>query len=447
LNNRSLLKTDVELGKLPAAEVPAPEIATVFMKQHAGVECMPLVKQGDVVKTGQRIGAARDYLSADVHSPVSGEVARVEKTEDPYGGFTTAVTIKSDGEDERLEILSPDTRVGAMSPVALRALTRTMGVTLSGLEPLPLAAAVDPYGMPAKFLLHIGASIPPAIDTVIVSTVDAEPLSAVNERLLIDRGSESGAGLQLLTRMTGADRVFFAAKRSHTRRARAVLGGSYKDSVTIVPDSYPNTLPQMLVRTLTGRAIPAGATPRDIGVLIVSFCDMVAALDAARDKKPAIFQNITLAGGAAGPPRNLRVRVGTPARDILAFCGCRESSVGKLVFGGPMRGKAQFSLDVPVVRGVDTILALTPGEISHTEGYFCMNCGSCVDVCPVNLQPNLLSRHCEFFQYDDPKFREELSACIECGLCGYVCPSHRPMLQYFQNARHQLGIGRKGSSL
>lgn len=435
------LKTG-KLDRLPMTEVPAPREATVFLRQHSGEVCIPAVEVGDRVLMGQALGTAQDQQGADVHSPVSGEVTLITAQEDPYGGFTLAVTIVSDGKDEAAEPMEPMADFNNTPPTRMLERLRQAGVTTYNLEPLPLSAAIRPAdtasGLPAG--VPEDTPEPPELDTVIINTVDEEPLTVVNQRLFIDHKDRAADGIALIKRLTRASRVIFTVRREHEKIAVKTLGNDSGAEIKVVPVTYPATLPRMMVESLTSRAVPSGGTARDAGVLHISFEIMLDALDAITKGAPNMYEMLTVSGGAVNPPKNLKVRIGTPLRDVLRFADCREAGIEKLILGGPMRGKAQFSLDMPVVKGINTILALTSNEVVEIKETACINCGDCVDICPVKLQPNLMSRFCEFFQYDDPQFQKELRACIECGLCGYVCPSHRPMMQYFLNAKHQLGF-------
>ncbi|MFC1474440.1 RnfABCDGE type electron transport complex subunit C [bacterium] len=441
------LRVAGDMDRLPMNDVPAPRRVTIFLKQHYGRPAMPAVEVGDLVKKGQTIATSIDYLSANVHASISGEVEAISSIEDPYGGFSPAVTIKSDGRDEWHESVKPDPDYRKKSATELKTILSRAGVTTYDLEPLPLTAAIDPFGVTKQFISHIGKELYRPIDTVIVNTVDEEPMTVVNQRLFMDRGDEIGDGLWLLKQITVAGRVVVVVRSVHKRHAENFLGGVYKDNVTEIPDDYPEALPELLVKRVTGRETPAGETVRAAGALVVSFEHLLDAVEAVRDGIPNIHEMFTVGGGAAQPPKNIRVRLGTSLRDVLNFCDFREAQTAKLVLGGPMRGRAQFSMDMPVVKGVNTLLALTAAENPKIEPKHCMNCGACVDICPVHLQPNLLTRFCEFFKYDDAKFQEELPACIECGLCGFVCPAHRPMLQFIQNAKHHLELDRKGIDL
>ncbi len=435
------LKTG-KLDRLPMTEVPAPREAIVFMRQHSGEVCKPVVEAGDRVLLGQVVGTAQDQQGADVHSPVSGEVTLVAPLEDPYGGFTLAAMIVSDGKDEAAEAMEPMADFNNMPPTRMFERLRRAGVTTYDLEPTPLSAAICPVDTASDLPTGIAESTTelPALDTVIVNTVDEEPLTVINQRLFIDNRDRAAEGIALMKRLTGAPRVIFAVRKSHEKIAVKALGPDSGAEIKVVPVSYPGTLPIVMINALTSRTIPPGGTARDAGVLHISFEIMLDALEAITKGSANIYEMLTVSGGAVNPPKNLKVRIGTPLRAVLRFVGCREAGIEKLVLGGPMRGKAQFSLDMPVVKGVNTILALTESEVAEVKETSCINCGDCVDICPANLQPNLLSRSCEFFKYDNPQFQKELRACIECGLCGYVCPSHRPMMQYFLNAKHHLGM-------
>jgi len=433
------LKTIKGMDALPVNEVPVPARLIVFMKQHYGKGCIPLVKKGDRVKQGQTIGSTENFAAVDIHAPASGEITDILQLPNPYGGNSTAVIIENDFRDERIE-RNTDPDYLEREPRELFYKLRRLGVTGINLEPIPLDTIAYPISTESDHKLAL-EELPP-IDRLIITAVDEEPMMASCENSLSYYRDQVPDAVNLMKHLYEVNgTVTIAAPATKYDKATEAAKGTA--DVQIVSARYPNTLPELMAMKITGREIPASGSPRMAGVVVIPLRTAVHALRAVRDGDPVTKIIVTFAGDAVKPPRLLKATIGTPIREVLHFCDVKESSLARLVLGGPIRGKAQFSLDIPVVKGACAIQVMTHKTITPVAENNCINCGSCVEHCPVNLQPNILSRHMQFFNLDN-KIRKQFTACIECGMCGYVCPARRPMLQYMQNAKVALNIPRRG---
>ncbi|GEM_PF-3135654 len=438
------LRAAKNLDKLPVNAVPAPEFLYVHLKQHEGAEAAPVVKAGDEVKAGQTIGWAMDFMSADVHAPMDGKVVDIERQPNPYGGFSSVVVIKTEGKRKSVES-TPDPDYLSKTNGELLHRIRRMGVMCEGPAPPSIHSIFNPYMCPSRLVAHVGRDPLPPVDTLIVTAIDEEPIVSINQYMITRQSNDVPEAIKLMKKLSVVTgRTVLACLDTQKKEAEKAASGEAE--VRIMSGRYPGTLRELTVWRLTGREIPAGASPMSVGVAVIPLRTAIAALKAVRDGIPQTSMIVTVAGDAVTPPQMVDALIGTPARDILKFCDVPEAPIKKLVFGGPIRGKSQFSFDMPITKGVNTIVALKVDKLVPIAENNCINCGACVEFCPARLQPNMLSRHCQFRVFDEI-VKKHITACLECGVCGYICPSRRPMLQYFQNAKQQMKLPRKGNML
>lgn len=392
-------------------DIPIEEFVTpsrvVLLLKHLNGETNATVAEGDKVKTGQRL--ASNINNGGAIASVTGEVQELASMLGARGESFTAVTIENQGNDEWDSAIIPDEDYLSKPPKELRNKLREFGW----------------FFMPEDR----------QIDTVIVNAFDSEPIVAISQQLLKENSSDIQSGLASCKHVFEASRVILAAPDNLQNIAKQTA----PDEVTVstLKPVYPNGLPNLLVHKITGKEVPEGGTPEDIGILVISVEKLLAMVHLLRDGKPQIEKVLTVAGKGIPSPRILKVRIGTLVSDILSHCGVVPEDNDQLIIGGPMRGTAYFSPDYPITEHSDAVIVQDAKEIIEVTDNPCVNCGECVRICPVHLQPHLLGRYSEFNLFSETQ-RYEIDACIECGLCAYVCTARRPTLQYIQFAKDML---------
>lgn len=382
---------------------------------------------------GQKIGDSEAYISAPVHSSVSGEVTAVK--EHPYhaGKNVLSVFIRSDGKDE----VSPDVRppgdLMEMSSGEIRTLIREGGVVgLGG----------------AAFPTHVKLSPPKnkPIELVIINGAECEPYLTADHRLMVERSADIIRGSLVIKRAVGAQSVIAAVEENKPDAIASMseAGREYGIDVVELPSCYPQGAEKTLIETLTGREVPGGGLPMDVGVIVDNVGTAAAIHDVLYKGMPLADRVITVAGDGVARGANLRVRLGTTFADVIDFCGGFTGEPGKLVMGGPMMGLAQYTAQVPVVKATSGILALRGETIFKGEPphFTCIRCGRCVTHCPMNLMPYILGSYSdagmwtqlEDFYVDD---------CIECGCCAYICPTKNPLVQLIKVGKEGVARRRK----
>ncbi len=408
--------------------LPPPEEVVLPMVQHIGVPCVPTVEKGDEVAMGQAIGTPdpenpRRFVSARVHASVSGKVVAVEPRPHPLGQLTLAVVIANDGADTWIDGLLDETDPAALDANAIKDRIQAAGIVGMG---------------GAAFPTHVKLSPPPdkPIDTVILNGAECEPYLTCDYRLMLERPAELVEGLQLIAKTLGAKDVWIgiAANKPDAAEAlsRAAQGTGIR--VELCEVKYPQGAEKQLIFALTGRRVPAGGLPLEVGVVVQNVATALAIRDAVRTNKPLIERALTVTGDGVERPANLLVRLGTPLEAVLDEAGL-GGGARKIILGGPMMGLAQPSLAVPVMKGTSGVLVLQEAEPRAWRA--CISCGRCVEVCPMSLLPNTISIACEARDVEAIAATTILD-CYECGCCTVVCPAKRPIVHWVQFGKAEL---------
>jgi electron transport complex protein RnfC len=416
---------------ITAASIP--QKVVIPLHQHTGAPCEPLVKVGDPVKTGQKIGDSEAFVSAPVHASISGTVTAIEPCNHPLGRKVTAIIIESDGRDEWCSELEPVEKVDDLSPEEIRALIRSAGIVgLGG----------------AAFPAHVKLSPPEgkAIDTVIINGAECEPYLTADHRLMLEKPDEIVFGLELIMKALGAGRGIIGIednKPDALRVMRQAVEGKSDMSVVALKTKYPQGAEKMLIQVTTRRVVPSGGLPLDVGVVNHNVGSAVAITEALKKGKPLIERVVTVPGEGVRRPANLLVRLGTLVSELIDYCGGLKEETCKVITGGPMMGLAQPTTDLPVIKGTSGIVALTSEDAAFYENGSCIRCAACVRTCPINLVPTFIAQAAEHGLYDRA---EKLHAadCIECGCCSYICPARIPLTQWIRIAKAEVLARRKG---
>jgi electron transport complex protein RnfC len=396
----------------PVVSIPAPSRVIIHLSQHAGAPARAVVRPGDAVKIGDRIGEADGPVSVPVHSSVSGKVKSIADFPHPAGGSKPAVEIDNDGKDDWVD-LAPCRDLTGADPRAVRDAVREAGIVgLGG----------------GGFPTHVKITPPPdrPIDTVILNGAECEPYLSADHRVMLEHTPEVVEGLKALLRVLDARRGIVAVQRDKAdaaSRLRQEVASDPRLEVAELKVRYPCGAEKMLIASLTGRRVPRGGVPADVGCLVHNVATVFAVNQALKFGRPLVSRVVTLAGrGAGAGSGNFRVRIGTPVHHVIESAGADRVALGMIILGGPMTGLAQATADVPVIKCTTGIILLSPGERLAAEPGPCIRCGRCVERCPMRLLPNEIARSVEKGRPDLAR-HYGLADCIECGVCAYVCPS------------------------
>ena len=409
--------------------LPLPEVLYVPLSQHAGKPAKPLVKRGDVVKKGQKIGEADGFISANIHAPTSGKVKSI--MEHPHPVFlenVPTVIIEADGEDTWID--------GYGERQNWQERTREEII-----NDVKEAGIVGLGG--AAFPSHVKLSPPPEkkIDTVIINGAECEPYLTADDRLMQERPEDILWGARLIKKAVGAEKVYIAIEDNKPEAINSIQNDlrDFDDiQLKVVKTKYPEGAEKQLIKALTGREVPRGGLPMDVGCLVHNAGTSVAIYEAVRFGKPLIERVITLSGSGAQGKGNYLVRIGTQFSYIVEKTGGTSGDIKKVIMGGPMMGISQYSLDVPVIKGTSGILLFTSKEAKFHEPYPCIRCSRCVNVCPMGLLPLVLVDLVKYGKLEIAKEQYGLLDCIECGSCAYICPSHIPHVQWIKYGKSEL---------
>ncbi|MFP4081312.1 MAG: electron transport complex subunit RsxC [Candidatus Aminicenantes bacterium] len=404
--------------------MPAPEKVILPLLQHFGKPAQPLVKKGDQVFVGQKIGASSALFSACVHSSVSGKVIAVGNHPHPSGRSIPALTIRNDGE-ERISSPLPETEHPfSLSPDEIRQRVKEGGIVGLGGAAFPTAVKLSP---PKD----------KPIDTVIINGCECEPFLTADYRLMMEYPEEILNGAELIRMATGAERILVAIEDNKKKAFHLFQQKAKHKTVEVVllKTKYPQGAEKNLIYALLNREVPRGGLPFDVGIVVQNVGTTKAIWDAVSKGKPLYERVLTVSGDGIGEPKNVLVRMGTPFQKVIEFCGGLKEGVDILVMGGPLMGIAQWSLGVPVIKGSSGLLAWTAPPLSPE--YTCIRCGRCIHVCPMNLVPTQLMKYAQFDHLQEAEMWGALD-CVECGCCQYICPSKIPLVHWIRWGKNKI---------
>lgn len=401
-------------GDSPVVTAPLPQKVVIPLAQ-GGAPCDPLVKVGDKVQVGQKIGESQAFVSAPVHASISGNVTAIEPVACPNGRTSLAVVIESDGNDIWLNTTGGSS-LDAMSPADIKGLVREAGLVGMG---------------GAMFPTHVKISPPPgkSFDAVIINGAECEPYLTCDQRLLVEETESIVLGLKAWLKVTEAKKGYIGIEDNKREAIAAIKAAVTEEKdIEVVPlmTKFPQGSEKQLIASILGREVPSGGLPVDAGALVQNVGTTYALSQAITAGKPLVERVVTVTGTPLKKPLNIRTRIGTLFSDLLSFCEL-DGEIGKLISGGPMMGIAQTRADVPVLKGTSGILVLSPQEARPLPERACIRCGRCVDACPIGLIPTLLDQYCRHEMWEQAT-QGHVADCIECGSCAYVCPSKRHLV-------------------
>lgn len=411
----------------PVAETKQPRRVVVPLSQHLGAPCKPVVAVNQEVKKGELIGEPTGFVSAPVHSSVSGKVISIGEFPNAMGRMVTSIVIENDGREE-WTLLKDNPDYMKLSPEELKEKIKNAGIVGMGGAAFPTVVKLSP---PKE----------KAIDTLIINGSECEPYLTGDYRLMIEHPKEILEGLRILMKILGVTKGFAGIEDNKPAAIKSMKeAASGLEGIEIRPlhTRYPQGAEKMLIKAVTGREVPPRALPMDVKVVVQNTGTANAIFEAVRYGKPLIDRVVTVSGEGINEPKNLFVKTGTLISHLIGECGGLKEEGVKVLAGGPMMGFAISSLDIPVTKGTSGIVALTEREIAHAESFGpCIRCGRCIDACPMGLMPSMLSVYAEKGFYEGAK-EYNLFDCFECGCCTYVCPSKRPIVQLVRLAKSQV---------
>ena len=407
--------------ELPTATMPPPERVILPMQQHLGAPCVPTVKKGDTVFVGTVVGDSDAYVSAPVHASVSGTVEELTTVMLTGGQMTQAVVIRSDGKMEKDPAIYPPAAITTKEELAAAA--RSAGlVGLGG----------------AGFPAHVKLNVPEGkqVDTLIVNVAECEPYVTSDHREALENGKNVLEGIYKVKEILEVQRVLIAVednKPDVIQRLSEIAGDPQRDpldQVRVLPlkSRYPQGAEKVLVQASTGRKVPEGKLPADVGCLVMNIGSISFLASYMRTGMPLTLKRVTLDGSAIAHPQNVIVPVGTPIKDVVAFCGGYKAEPKKLIMGGPMMGVAITSDELPILKQNNAILAFDEREAALRQPTACIRCGRCVAACPMQLMPTKLEQAAE--RKDTEALQSlHVMTCMECGCCSFSCPAGRRLVQ------------------
>ena len=406
---------------IPSAVLPPPERVVLPMQQHIGAPCVPTVKKGDHVFVGTVVGDSQATVSAPVHASVSGTVTEITQMMLTGGQTTQAVVVESDGKMEKDPSIAPPPPVTTKEGLA-QAARRSGLVGLGG----------------AGFPAHVKLNVPEGktIDTLLVNVAECEPYVTSDHREALENGRNVLEGVYKIKEILGVHRVILAVENNKPdviQKLTEIADDPTRDplnQVRVLPlkSRYPQGAEKVLVQACTGRKVPEGKLPADVGCLVMNIGSVSFLASYLRTGMPLTQKRVTIDGSAIAHPQNVIVPVGTPIKDVVAFCGGYKAEPKKLLMGGPMMGVAITSDELPILKQNNAILAFAAQDALLREPTACIRCGRCVAACPMSLMPTKLEQAA---QRKDPEALQSLHVmtCMECGCCAYACPAGRRLVQ------------------
>lgn len=405
-----------------------PETVLIPMAQHIGAPAVPKVKPGDRVYVGTLVGEAGGFVSANIHSSVSGTVKKIESYLSSQGRTCPAIRIESDG----LMTPDPDLRVPSITDFAsLSSAVRDAGLVGLGGAGFPTSVKLSP-------------SVLDKLDTLILNGAECEPFITSDTRTMLDDAEYIREGVGIIKSTSNIKSVIIGIEKNKKEcidKLTDLFKTDESVTVAVMPDKYPQGAEKILIYNTTGRAVPEGKLPSDVGVLVMNVTTIAFLAKYAETGMPLVEKCITVDGSAVESPKNIIVPVGTAIADVLADVGVDAAKAGKILYGGPMMGVSVYSVDDPVLKNTNALTVLNIKDAKPKRQTACIHCGRCASVCPMGLLPTVFAKSMNVDAAEERAERltsSKINLCIECGSCSFVCPAARPLVETNRLAKADL---------
>lgn len=407
-----------------------PKTVKIPLGQHIGAPASPTVKKGDMVKVGQIIAQSSGFVSANIHSSVSGKVIKIDEAFDSSGFKKPTIVINVDGDEWLEDIDQSDAIVKDINLPAKDIIEKIKSAGIVGLGG-------------ATFPAHVKLSPPPGktAKVLIINGVECEPYLTADHRLMLEKGEEMIIGIKIIMKAINVSQAYIGIENNKPDAIKHLsqICKNYEGvKVTPLKVKYPQGGEKQLIKAVINREVPSGALPIEVGAVVHNVGTAYAVYEAVQKNKPLIERIVTVTGKSVKNPSNFKVRIGTPTSQLIEMAGGLPSDTEKIVSGGPMMGKALGDVDVPITKGSSGVLLFNNKEAKRKPIDPCIRCAKCVSVCPMGLEPYLLMTYSENKIWEDSE-NERVMDCIECGSCMYTCPANRPLLDYIRLSKGIVG--------
>ena len=411
-----------------AERMNPPAVVKILMSQHIGAHAKPVVKAGDKVYVGTLVGEAVGFVSANVHSSVSGTVKKIEPYLLPNGRNTDCIIVESDGEMTPAPSIAPPT-VNSFKELSDAA--RSAGLVGLGGAGFPTSVKLDPTKVDK-------------IDTLLINGAECEPYITSDTRTMLDDAELVKEGVKMVLDLSGIKNAIVAIENNKAACISKICE-AFADDGRVRVDSLPTRYPQggekVLIYNTTGRIVPEGGLPSDVGILVMNVTTVAQLAKFVKTGMPLVEKCLTVDGSAVKEPKNLIVPIGTSIKDVIEAAGGLLEEPGKIIYGGPMMGTAVFSLEAPVMKNNNAIIVFGKKDAKNPKASACIHCGRCVAACPMGLNPTVFAKAMGLANSADRAERLDIAKvnlCMECGCCSFVCPAKRPLVENNKLAKADL---------
>ena len=412
-------------NKTPLVEYRDPQTVVIPLHQNTGAPCQSLVKVGDRVLEGQKIGEAKAMISAPVHASVSGVVKSILDITTLAGRQAQAIVIENDGQHEKA-YTKPKQSYETMSPEALIQVIKDGGIVGMG---------------GAAFPTHIKLNPPKdkTIEYLIINGAECEPYLTSDDILMQKMPERVVTGVKICMRILGVHKAFIAIEDNKPEAIKQMQEAVSGDGIEVasVKTKYPQGDEKRLIDAVVGRVVPSGGLPMDVGCVVVNAATAAAIADCVTEGKPLYERIVTVTGSAIAEPKRYICPIGTSIADLAEASGGYKEPVGKIISGGPMMGLAEYDVTSPIEKASNGVIFMSETEAQPPEAGPCLKCGKCIDVCPVNLTPLFLQLYSLNDLWDEAQ-KNHILDCIECGSCSYTCPAKRPLVEAIRLGKREV---------